>query len=221
MTDPYSVLGVSRDAGTDEIKKAYRKLSRIYHPDANINNPDKDKAEEKFKQIQEAYNQIMDEREHGGGQSSYQNGYGNGYGSYGYGGFGSYSNSSGYGSDSTRLNAAINYINSGHFAEAMNVLESMDASERNARWYYVRAHANYGMGNTINATQDARTAVNMEPGNSEYAMFLNNLENGGTWYRNMGRTYTTTSSGSGNCCARLLCLELLCNCCCCGGMGGL
>ena len=64
MTDPYSVLGVSRDAGTDEIKKAYRKYSRIYHPDANINNPDKDKAEEKFKQIQEAYNQIMDEREH-------------------------------------------------------------------------------------------------------------------------------------------------------------
>ena len=61
MTDPYSVLGVSRDATDEEIKKAYRTLSRKYHPDANINNPNKDKAEEMFKTIQQAYNQIMKE----------------------------------------------------------------------------------------------------------------------------------------------------------------
>ena len=54
MRDPYEVLGVSRDAGDDEIKKAYRKLSRMYHPDANINNPNKAAAEEKFKEVQEA-----------------------------------------------------------------------------------------------------------------------------------------------------------------------
>lgn len=51
MSDPYQVLGVSRDAGDEEIKKAYRTLSRQYHPDANINNPHKELAEEKFKQI--------------------------------------------------------------------------------------------------------------------------------------------------------------------------
>ena len=62
MTDPYSVLGVSRDASDEEIKKAYRTLSRKYHPDANINNPNKDKAEEMFKTVQQAYNQIMKER---------------------------------------------------------------------------------------------------------------------------------------------------------------
>ena len=58
MTDPYSVLGVSRDASDDEIKKAYRNLSRKYHPDANINNPNKDQAEVKFKEVQQAYQQI-------------------------------------------------------------------------------------------------------------------------------------------------------------------
>lgn len=87
--DPYSVLGVSRDASEEEIKKAYKTLSRKYHPDANINNPNKDQAEEKFKEIQAAYQQIMKERTEG-----YS--YGGGYGSHGssydqrqsYGGFG-------------------------------------------------------------------------------------------------------------------------------------
>ena len=79
MLDPYSVLGVSRNATDEEIKKAYRKLSRKYHPDANINNPNKDQAEEKFKEVQQAYEQIMREREYGssGGSSG-------GYGGYGY-----------------------------------------------------------------------------------------------------------------------------------------
>lgn len=64
MSDPYKVLGISRDATDDEVKKAYRQLSRKYHPDANVNNPDKDKAEEMFKLVQQAYQQVMYERQH-------------------------------------------------------------------------------------------------------------------------------------------------------------
>lgn len=103
MTDPYSVLGVPRSASDEEIKKAYRTLSRKYHPDANINNPNKDRAEEMFKQVQQAYSQIMKEREAGSGYGAYGNqSYGSGYGS-GYGGAGGFGgSSSGYGYDGDR-----------------------------------------------------------------------------------------------------------------------
>ncbi|MFQ9465154.1 MAG: J domain-containing protein [Gallintestinimicrobium sp.] len=100
MRDPYQVLGVSQDASEEEIKKAYRKLSRMYHPDANINNPNKAQAEEKFKEIQQAYQQIMKQREQG--SSPYGN-QGYGYGNNGYGnggnaqnGYGGYSDFGGF-----------------------------------------------------------------------------------------------------------------------------
>src|SRR3954452_23270727 len=55
--DPYSVLGVDRKASADEIKEAYRKLARKYHPDRN---PDDASAEERFKEIQSAYDIVGD-----------------------------------------------------------------------------------------------------------------------------------------------------------------
>lgn len=98
MNDPYSVLGVSRNASEEEIKKAYKALSRKYHPDANINNPNKDQAEEKFKEIQAAYQQIMKERTDGYG--GYGPGSSRGYGGSSYGGSG-YGNG-GHGSGGSR-----------------------------------------------------------------------------------------------------------------------
>ena len=50
--DPYKILGVSPDATDEEVKKAYKQLSKKYHPDANINNPNKEQAEEMFKNVQ-------------------------------------------------------------------------------------------------------------------------------------------------------------------------
>ena len=62
MLDPYQVLGVGKYDEDQVVKKAYRQLSKQYHPDNNINNPNKEAAEETFKKIQQAYEQIMHER---------------------------------------------------------------------------------------------------------------------------------------------------------------
>lgn len=99
MRNPYDVLGVSPDASDEEIKKAYRQLSRKYHPDANVNNPNKAQAEEMFKEVQQAYTQVMQERTYGssGGQGGYGPGYGQSYGQSGYGGYGGYGQGNPYG----------------------------------------------------------------------------------------------------------------------------
>lgn len=204
MLDPYSVLGVSRDASMDEIKKAYRNLSRKYHPDANINNPNKEQAEEKFKQVQQAYDQIVREREQGASRDSW------------YGGFGS---QGGYQTQddqrSMEMRAAANYINAAHYREALNVLNRMQ--ERNGEWYYYHAVASAGAGNTANAMEDARRAVELEPSNMQYQRLYQQLQSGGQWYQNMGSGYGYERSGDGigNCCCQCLCMNMLCPGCCC------
>ena len=69
MTDPYKVLGVSPGASDDEIKDAYRRLARKYHPDNYVNNPLSDLATEKMKEINEAYDEIQRQRKSGGSSS--------------------------------------------------------------------------------------------------------------------------------------------------------
>ena len=207
MFDPYSVLGVSRDASDDEIKKAYRKLSRKYHPDDNINNPNKAQAEEKFKEVQQAYEQIMKEREYG--SSGNYNSYG------GFGGFGTQGQNTYQDEEAVRRQAAANYINSRHYKEAMNVLSSLQ--QRNGQWYYLSAMANMGLGNNVNALNDARSAVNMEPDNMQYRMLLQRLEGGGTWYQEQQNPFGGMPSDGSDYCMKLCLANLACNLCCPGG----
>lgn len=211
MTDPYSVLGVSRDASMDDIKKAYRKLSRKYHPDANVNNPNKAQAEEKFKQVQAAYNQIVAERERG---TSGWSGSG-GYGSSGFGGQATGQTAYGDENGNVEFRAAVNYINNGYYREALNVLDRIQG--RPAVWYYYHAVANAGLGNNINAMQDIEQAVAMEPQNMQYRRFQQQLQFGGQWYQSMGRGFgfggaTDSSRCCSDCCACLCCMN------CCGGV---
>lgn len=272
--NPYDVLGVRPDASEDEIKKAYKALSRKYHPDANINNPNKEQAEEKFKQVQQAYSQIMDARKHGAngyGGSSYGSGtyggYGSGYGnsgsygsgnsggsgSYGsngsggynsggfgdwdfggfdfggfgnfggfgtgYGGAGNYGNSSNMSEDEMHMRAAANYINNQHYAEALNVLNTI--SNKTATWYYYSAIANKGVGNNVQALEHARMASSMEPNNATYRQLVRTFESGGSWYTSRQSSYggmptIICSNPLLACCLANLC----CNACCAGCGGG-
>ena len=219
MRDPYQVLGVSQDASEEEIKKAYRKLSRMYHPDANINNPNKAQAEEKFKEIQQAYQQIMKQREQG--SSPYGN-QGYGYGNNGYGNGGNAQN--GYGrsnagaddEESVYFRAALNYISSGHYKEALNVLNNIP--QHSAQWYYYSSIANQGLGNNAAALEQAKKATEMEPQNAEYAGWRQRMESGGSWYTERQTQYggMPVSSGSGFC-WKLCLANLICNLCCGGG----
>lgn len=217
MTDPYEVLGLKRGASDEEIKKAYRNLSRKYHPDANINNPNAAQAEEKFKQVQAAYDQIMKEKEQG------YSGYGstNGYGGYGYGG-------AGYGSGGTtgstdeytmHLNAAMNYIRAGRYNEALNVLSGM--KQKNAQWYYLSAIANNGLGNNVVALEHAKQAAAMEPGRMEYQALVSQLQGGGGWYDQMSTPYGGMQVMGNDFCCKLCLANMMCNLCCFGGRGGM
>lgn len=228
MTDPYSVLGVPKNASDDDIKKAYRSLSRKYHPDANINNPHKDLAEAKFKEVQQAYNQIMQEREYGSSGNYSADDYG-AFGGFGpFGGFHAEyrqadSDSSDSSEDTLHLRAAANYINNGYYREALNILNTI--TSRNARWYYYSALANSGAGNIAIALDHAREAVRREPDNFQYQILVNRLEGGSTWYRRQQGPYQTTFSTGNNWCLKLCIANLLCNLCCngmcCGGGGGI
>lgn len=204
--NPYDVLGVSRNASDDEIKNAYRALARKYHPDANVNNPLADLAEEKYKEVQEAYDTIMRERQNGG--YSYGGGYEQSYGGY-------QSNSQGANQD-THVQAVYNYLNARRYREALNVLNGMP--NRNAEWYYLSAVANMGMGNNILARDHAAQAVNMDPGNPQYRQFLNQVEWNSKRYQGYpqnGGYHTNNSCSTGNMCCDLWMMDTLCEC-----MGG-
>ena len=223
-SDPYKVLGVSPNASDDEIQKAYTRLVKKYHPDVN---PGDENAEKKMREINAAYDQIRNIRE---GKASYggQNGnpYGNPYGNAGNGGGGYYGGfscedifGSGFGGFSqqqeatTELTAARNYINAGHYREALNVLNSVDSSQRNARWYYFHALANYGIGNRIEAMSDAEQAVRMEPDNFEYKQLLSRMKNGGATYQQYGGG-SPIVCGTSNICLDLCIANMLCGMCC-------
>ena len=198
--DFYEVLGLQKGAGDDEIKKAYRQAAKKYHPDLN---PGDEKAAQKMQEINAAYEQIKNP------EKASQSGPG-GYGSYGgyYDPFGGYRQQS-YGGegDDRYQQAAFQYIRFGRFQEALNALNS--ATQRNARWYYLSALANDGLGNQVTALEHIRRAVSMEPDNQEYLWALNQMEHGGSAYRQQAGNFQGFDLRMNPCTS--LCLCMLCN----------
>lgn len=228
--DPYQVLGVSPGASDDEIKAAYRKLAKKYHPDLNGGSAD---AEEKMKEINEAYTILVKGGSaSSGGQSQQQNPYGNPYGqsqrqgeydwSGGFGGFGGFG---GYGWSSQsnagrgrrtetdpELAAVQRAVLAREYQKALHLLAGI--SNKTAAWYYWSAQANLGMGNRVAALNDARMAVRMDPNTIEYRELLSQLQSTGQRYQQRGAGYGLQDLLCGNPCLTLCVANAACNCLC-------
>jgi molecular chaperone DnaJ len=225
--DPYRVLGVSPDASEEEIKKAYRTLSRKYHPDANVGSPHQAEYEEKFKDVQQAYKTIMDIRS---GKAQAQTGYGGyGYGGgqgfdpFGFGGFGGQGQAyqQEVSQEEQYLRSAAQYIQSGYFREGLNVLEQIPKEKRRGTWYYYSAFANYRAGNNATALEHAKIACEFEPNNFQFRQLLSIITGGETRYQQRSGQYGgNPTMQMPNYCARTA-MAFLCMSMCCGGGYGM
>ena len=193
MTNPYEVLGVSPSATDEEIKKAYRELAKKYHPDKYADSPLKDVAEQKMKEINEAYDQINDMRRNGNTQSS------------------SYRNAA-----QSKYYAVRVYIQRNMVDEAEQLLGRTPVEERDAEWNFLMGMCYFRRGWNDKAKEYFTTAHNMDPGNAEFKTALDNMN------RRAGYGYggyaQPTGGGSSDCsfadvCSMILCADCLCSCC--------
>ena len=212
MDDPYKVLGVEPGASDEEIKKAYRRLAKKYHPDLN---PGDEVAARKMKEVNAAYERIKNPEKYQSSQSG-NAGYGgyNQYDPFGWGSYGGYQQRTTQSGDQYQR-AAEQYIRFGQYQQAINALSN--SAEKNARWYYLSAVAHYGLGNQVTALEHIRRAVSMEPDNQEYLNLLNRIEYGGSNYRQQAGNFGGFSMRMDPC--TNLCLCWVINLFCCGGRG--
>ena len=189
MRDPYSVLGVSQNASDEEVKKAYRELARKYHPDNYQNTPLADLAEEKMKEINEAYDTITKQRS-GGYSGSPSGSYSGGYGGY----------RQSYASGNPAYARVRNLINAGDLSQAEQVL--YEVGQKDGEWYFLSGSIAYRKGWMDEAMQNYTRAVQLEPNNMEYRQALNLMQRGSAGgYRPAGYS----SAGCDPCTAYLCC----------------
>ena len=194
MKDPYSVLGVNKNATDDEIKNAYRELARKYHPDNYQDNPLSELAGEKMKEINEAYDSIMNRRRSGKNDTYNAN----------YSG----------GNTTTDFPEVRQLINQGRLEQAQEVLDGVPPQSRNAEWYFLNGTVLYRRGWFDQAYTSFATATRMDPVNPEYRNALNRAQ------RQTGNQYNPYRSYGGSSDACDCCQSLICADCCCEMCGG-
>ena len=199
MKDPYEVLGVPRSASEQEIKSAYRELAKKYHPDNYQNNPLADLAQEKMREINEAYDTIVKERV--AGREGSRNG-----------------QSGGQQGSAAPLFAQIrSLIYTGRVEEAHRLLDTVNASNRTAEWHFLMGMVLRQKGWLADARTYFEEAVRLDPQNIEYRAALGGA--GIPFSGEGGMPYATTCClpcGGGPCemCTTFLCINSFCNCGC-------
>lgn len=220
VEDPYKVLGIPHGATEAEIKKAYRKKAKEYHPDLHPNDP---VAIKKMQEVNEAYDMLMNPEKYANSNNQQQRssqqqqnpynrsssqsnggyqgpgGWASDFGGFDFedffGGFGF----SGYESeqaarpqveygDSPTIQRVIQAINNRQYQSAINMLTNVTSSGRNARWYYLSAVANHGLGNTVQAMDQIQRAIKLDPNNRSYQQLYRQ-------YRQAEQTYETNAQG--------------------------
>lgn len=201
--NPYKVLGVSEDATQEEIRAAYLALVKKYHPDKYADNPLKELANEKIKEINEAYEMLT---KRGTSASS-------SYGSSSSRG-GSYSGSgSAYsGPSAAEFARARSFINANNLQAAKQVLDNINV--RNAEWYFLYGIIYLRQGWHDKAREYLSRAYEQEPGNAEYRQAYAAVNNAGSPYGRGGGAGQYESGCS--CCD--ICGALMCADCCCSAM---
>ena len=197
MRDPYQVLGVSSTATDEEIKKAYRNLARKYHPDNYHENPLADLAQERMKEINEAYEAIQSQRKAGSGSSNA------GY-AYGGAGYGTYSETS------SRFPRVRQAINMGELNLAEELLNA--SSDRGAEWNFLKGMVCYRRGWMDEAKRYFETAVQLNPTSAEYLRALQMVDGSNSAYRPNGYGEVRTGTCDPTClrfCGVWLCCNLL------------
>lgn len=195
--NPYEVLGVSENADEETIKKAYRELVKKYHPDKYVNNPLADLAGEKIKEINKAYDMLMNKNK--SSNTGYSSSNSNTRGSYTGG--------------AQNFQTVRALITQARVREALAMLEQMPQNMRTAEWYYLSGRVRIQLGWYEQAISFLKQAVNMEPGNAEYQNALNNILNRNTAYtRTTGGMSATGCCDPCNICTACMCADCLCPC---------
>lgn len=200
MTNPYEVLGIKEGTSKEDIKKAYRELAKKYHPDQYGDNPLKDLAEVKMRELNEAYDSLM--KNNGSSNNSSSNNYSSS--NNGSTSSNDYNNNNVY--QSIRMD-----LNGGNLSSAEQKLGSMNT--KTAEWNFLMGMVHLKKGWNDSAYTFISRACTQEPNNIEYRRSFNELNTRTSNYRDnyYGRR-NNDGGGMGNMCLNLWCADSICEC---------